>query len=98
MEKNILRRPVISEKAEILSGEAGKYSFIVDKDANKLEVKKAVEKEYNVNVSSVNTMIAPGKSRVRYTKGKVQKGRKPSFKKAVVTLEAGETIDFFGEI
>lgn len=98
MEKNILIRPVISEKAETLSGTAGKYCFIVDKNANKIEIKNSVEKTYNVNVESVNTSIMPGKSKVRYTKAGVQRGKRPSLKKAVVTLQAGETIDYFGEI
>jgi large subunit ribosomal protein L23 len=89
---------LITEKADTLSETKTQYSFIVDKGANKIEIKKAIEKLYTVNVESVNTMIIPGKRKSRNTKKGVLHGRKPSFKKAVVTLSTGETIDFFGDI
>ena len=98
MYKEILVRPLITEKSENLSEELVKYSFVVNKKANKLEIKQAVEKMYSVTVTDVNTMIMPGKSKVRNTKSGVQKGRKPDFKKAIVTLSEGEEIDFFGDI
>jgi large subunit ribosomal protein L23 len=97
MEKIILVRPVISEKAE-QNRNNNKYSFIVHKGANKIEIKKAVEKAYNVLVDSVNTTIMPGKSKVRFTKAGVQRGKRSSLKKAVVTLQENESIDFFGEV
>ncbi len=98
MYKEILVRPLITEKSENLSETLVKYSFVVNKKANKLEIKQAVENMYSVTVTDVNTMIMPGKSKVRNTKSGVQKGRKPDFKKAIVTLSEGEEIDFFGDI
>ena len=98
MERQILIKPIITEKAEMLSEQRGQYSFIVDKKANKLEIRKAVEALYNVNVRAVNTMIVPGKERSRFTKTGVQRGTKASYKKAIVTLTAGEQIDFFADI
>jgi len=66
--------------------------------ANKIEIKSAVERLYGVTVESVNTMIMPGKTKVRNTRSGLQKGKKPSFKKAIVRLSEGEEIDFFGDI
>ncbi len=96
--KIILVKPLITEKADTLSESKSQYSFIVDKGANKIEIKKAVEKLYTVNVESVNTMIIAGKRKSRNTKKGVLRGRKSSFKKAVITLTTGEKIDFFGDI
>ena len=96
--KTILVKPLITEKADTLSESKSQYSFIVEKTANKIEIKKAVEALYTVNVESVNTMVMAGKRKTRNTKKGVLHGRKPSYKKAIVTLTAGETIDFFGDI
>ena len=82
---SILKKPLVTEKVSALN-EKGKYGFIVDTDANKVEIKKAVEKQYGVNVESVNTMVVMGKKKTRYTKAGVLAGRKPSYKKAIVTL------------
>lgn len=98
MTRQILLKPIITEKAEDLSEKLGQYSFVVDKKANKLEIRKAVEKLYNVTVRDVNTMIVPGKVRSRFTRTGVQRGRKASYKKAIVTLTQGEKIDFFADI
>ena len=98
MAKTILIKPLITEKAEMLSEENGKYSFIVAKKANKIEIKKAVEEAYQVTVESVNTMIMPAKAKSRSTRSGILQGRKPAFKKAIITLSAGEEIDFFGDI
>lgn len=98
MANHILVKPIISEKAESLSDRLKQYTFVVDKRANKVQIRKAVEKLYNVGVASVNTMIMPGKSKSRYTRTGVQSGSVGSFKKAVVTLVEGEEIDFFGDI
>lgn len=98
MAKNILIKPLITEKTENISEEGGKYTFVVNRKANKLEVRKAVEDMYSVSVQAVNTMIVPGKSKVRNTRSGVQKGRKPSYKKAIVTLSPGDEIDFFGDL
>ena len=98
MAKQVLIKPIISEKAELLSNNDSQYSFVVNRKANKIEIRKAVEAMYNVKVSSVNTMIVPGKSRTRNTRSGVQKGRISPYKKAVVRLNSGEEIDFFGDI
>ena len=96
--RTILVKPLITEKADTLSESKSQYSFIVEKTANKIEIKKAIEALYTVNVEAVNTMVIPGKRKTRNTKKGVLHGRKPSYKKAVVTLATGETIDFFGDI
>lgn len=96
--KAILIKPLITEKADTLSEGKNQYSFIVDKSANKIEIKKAIEALYTVNVEAVNTMVIPGKRKSRNTKKGVLHGRKPSYKKAVITLASGENIDFFGDI
>ena len=94
---SILKKPLVTEKVSALN-EKGKYGFIVDADANKVEIKKAVEKQYGVNVESVNTMVVMGKKKTRYTKAGVLAGRKPNYKKAIVTLAAGEVIDFYSNV
>jgi large subunit ribosomal protein L23 len=96
--KSILVKPVISEKANLLSEEMNQYTFVVDKRANKLEIKEAVEQMYNVAVASVNTVVVPGKAKSRGTRSGFIQGRKPSFKKAFVRLAPGEHIDFYGDI
>jgi len=98
MNKKILIKPIITEKAEKLSESRAQYSFVVDRGANKIEIRKAVESMYGVNVESVNTLVMPGKLKTRTTKSGVLRGRRPAFKKAVVTLTKGEEIDFFGNI
>jgi len=98
MAKKILIKPLITEKSETLSEGLNKYSFVVARRANKVEVRKAVESMYGVNVASVNTMVMPGKVKNRTTKSGVIRGSIPSFKKAIVTLAEGEEIDFFGDI
>lgn len=98
MAKDILIKPIISEKAESLTDSLGQYSFVVNKQANKIEIQQAIEKLYNVNVSAVNTLIMPSKAKSRNTKSGVVKGRVSSYKKAIITLAEGEEIDFFGDI
>ena len=94
---SILKKPLVTEKVSALN-EKGKYGFIVDTDANKVEIKNAVEKQYGVNVENVNTTVVMGKKKTRYTKAGVLAGRKPSYKKAIVTLAAGEVIDFYSNV
>ncbi|MBK6949482.1 MAG: 50S ribosomal protein L23 [Haliscomenobacter sp.] len=96
--KTILIKPLITEKSEKMSEKLNKYCFMVHKKANKIEIKKAVEAMFNVAVESVNTLIIPAKTKSRNTKSGIVRGRKPSFKKAYVTLAEGEEIDFYGEI
>ena len=88
--RDILIRPLITEKSTELMAE-GKYVFVVDKRANKIEIAKAVKEIFNVKVDKVNTVNVKGKTkRVGRTVGK-----RPDFKKAIVKLAAGETIEFF---
>jgi large subunit ribosomal protein L23 len=94
---SILKRPLVTEKVSALN-EKGKYGFIVDSEANKVEIKKAVEKQYGVNVEKVNTMKVMGKMKTRYTKAGVLAGRRPNYKKAIVTLAEGEVIDFYSNV
>jgi large subunit ribosomal protein L23 len=94
---SVLKKPLVTEKVSALN-EKGKYGFIVDIDANKVEIKQAVEKMYGVNVESVNTMRVIGKQKSRYTKTGVLAGRKPNYKKAIVTLAEGEVIDFYSNV
>ena len=94
----IIKKPVITEKMTAISEKLNKYAFIVDKNANKIQIKKAVEQLYDVKVEAVNTMNYDGKKKSRYTKAGVVTGRRPAFKKAVVTLKEGDTIDFFSNI
>ncbi len=93
----ILVRPLVTEKFSAMN-EQGKYGFIVTKSANKVEIKKEVEKTYGVTVESVNTMIHPGRSKSRYTKSGVISGRTQTFKKAVVKVADGDIIDFYSGI
>ncbi len=94
----VLVKPLITEKMTDLSGKLGQYGFVVNRKANKVEVKDAVEKMYGVTVTSVNTMVIPGKKRSRNTKAKFIVGRTSAIKKAIVTLAEGETIDFYSNI
>lgn len=98
MNKQILIKPIISEKSELLSDGLSQYSFVVNKKANKIEIKKAVEKEFSVGVDSVNTMIVAPKAKNRNTRSGLIKGRTSAYKKAIITLKEGETIDFFGDL
>ena len=93
----ILIKPILTEKATS-SNDKGKFSFIVDRKANKVQVKKAVEKTYDVNVVSVNTINVLGKSVSKFTKTGIVNGRKSSYKKAIVQLKEGEFIDFYSQI
>jgi large subunit ribosomal protein L23 len=94
----VLVKPLITEKMTDLAEKRGQYGFVVNRKANKLEVKEAVEAMYGVNVESVNTMIIPGKKRSRNTKTKFIVGRTSAVKKAIVTLAEGQTIDFYSNI
>ena len=98
MAKQILIKPVITEKADALAENSNKYTFVVNRKANKIEIKKAVTDLYNVEVAKVNTMIMPGKAKTRNTRTAIIHGRTSGFKKAIVTLAEGETINFFGDI
>jgi large subunit ribosomal protein L23 len=92
---DVLIRPVITEKVNSQMEKSGRYTFVIDKRANKLEVKKAVEEFYGVKVQDVNTAVVPAKAKTRMTKAGILSGRKSGYKKAIVTLVAGESIDLF---
>lgn len=94
---SVLIKPLVTEKVSDLN-EKGKYGFVVDRKANKVEIKKAVEQMYGVTVENVNTMMYQGKQKTRYTKSKIITGRTKSFKKAIVTVAEGEVIDFYSGI
>lgn len=95
---DILIRPIVTEKMERLTSKVNQYGFIVDKKANKLQIKRAIEDLYGVTVDSVNTIRYAGKQKNRYTKAGFLSGRTNSFKKALVTLKNGEKIDFYSNI
>ena len=86
----------MSEKVNQQTEKMNRYYFIVDRRSNKLEIKRAVEDFYGVSVAAVNTSVVPGKAKSRFTKAGVISGRKPSQKKAIITLAKGETIDLYG--
>jgi large subunit ribosomal protein L23 len=92
---DILIKPVLSEKANKQAEKMNRYTFIVDRKANKLEIKKAVEQFYGVQVDEVNTSVVPSKLKAKYTKAGFIVGRKPAKKKAIVTVAAGELIDIY---
>ena len=94
--KTIIKKPIITEKATVASESLNRFTFAVSKDANKIEIKKAVENMYGVSVTKVRTMTyGGGKSSVKYTnKGIVEQPNNP-WKKAIVTVAEGETIDLF---
>jgi large subunit ribosomal protein L23 len=94
---SILISPLVTEKVSALN-EKGKYGFIVNAAANKVEIKHAVEKQYSVNVTCVTTANIMGKIKTRNTKAGVLTGRKSNYKKAIVSLAAGEVIDFYGNV
>ncbi len=99
---DILKRPLITEKIstlpEKIKGNRERYAFIVDKRANKIQIAKAVAEMYGVVVDEVNTMNYRGKLKTRYTKSRIISGQTKSYKKAIVTLSAGEFIDFYSDL
>ena len=91
-------KPLVTEKMAGITEKQNQFGFIVRPEANKLQIKAEVEALYGVNVVSVNTMIYAGKNKSRYTKAGLIQGRTNAFKKALVTLKEGETIDFYSNI
>lgn len=94
----IIVKPIVTEKMTMLGEKLNRYGFEVQKDANKIEIKKAVEALYSVTVIEVNTLIVAPKRKSRYTKGGVVNGKTSAYKKAIVTLKEGEEIDFYSNI
>jgi large subunit ribosomal protein L23 len=95
---DVLIKPVLSEKVNRLSEKFNRYTFIVNRKANKLEIKKAVEEFYGITVEDVNTINVPSKAKQRNTKSGLLTGRKPAKKKAIVTIAEGDTIDLYSNI
>ena len=95
---NILIKPIISEKMTRQVEQLGKYGFLVNVKANKIQIKNAIEDMYGVTVQSVNTIIMPRKNKFRYTKSGILRGKTKLVKKAIITLEAGEVINFFESV
>ena len=94
----ILIKPIVTEKMTIQGEKLNRYGFIVDREANKLEIKAAVEQMDNVTVAEVNTMNYHGKRKSRYTKAGMLTGRANHYKKAIVTLAGEDKIDFYANI
>ena len=94
---SVLIKPLVTEKVSSLN-EEGRYGFVVDLKANKIQIKRAVEQMYGVTVEDVNTMIYQGKSKSRFTKSGLITGRTASYKKAIVKVADGEVIDFYSGV
>ncbi|MEE0920996.1 MAG: 50S ribosomal protein L23 [Paludibacteraceae bacterium] len=94
----IILKPIVNEKMTAAGEKFNRYGFQVVRTANKVEIKKAVEELYNVQVLDVNTLIQAPKTKQRYTKSGLIRGAKAAYKKAIVTLKEGETIDFYSNI
>ncbi len=94
----IIIRPIITEKMTADSEKFNRYGFIVDPKANKIEIAKAVKEMYGVSVERVNTMNYAGKKKSRYTKAGVISGKTNAYKKAIVVVAEGESIDFYNNI
>ena len=96
--RNILVRPLITEKLAEISEKNNQFGFIVAYNANKIEIARAIAQKFEVEVVSVNTMKYKGKVKTQFTKKGRFVGRTPRFKKAIVTLKEGQTIDLIGEV
>jgi large subunit ribosomal protein L23 len=92
---DVLVKPILTEKANAQQEKLRRYAFRVDRKANKLEIKKAIEEFYGVTVVDVNTSVVPAKTKARSTKAGILKGRKPAYKKAMITVAEGENIDLY---
>jgi len=94
----VLIKPLVTEKMTGQGEKLNRFGFVVNKDATKLEIKNAVESMYNVKVAAVNTMSYSGKRKSRYTKAGLIQGSTNAYKKALITLVEGDTIDFYSNI
>ncbi len=95
---DVIIKPLITEKMTAQSEKMNRYGFMVNRNANKLQIRKAVEELYGVKVDTVNTMRYGGKLKSRYTKTGFVQGKTNAYKKAIVTLADGEVIDFYSNI
>lgn len=96
--QKVLIRPLVTEKMTGITESVKQYGFVVDVNANKIEIAKAVEKKFSVDVVSVNTIKYKGKTKTQFTRRGRFTGKTPKFKKALVTLKGDQTIDIFGEV
>jgi large subunit ribosomal protein L23 len=94
----ILIKPILTEKANGQQEKLRRYAFKVDRRANKLEIKSAIEQFYGVNVLEVNTLVVPGKNKTRSTKAGIISGIKSGYKKALVTVAERETFDLYATL
>ena len=94
----IILKPIVTEKMTGLGEKLNRYGFQVVRTANKVQIKKAVEEMYNVEVVDVNTAVVAPKRKQRYTKSGIVAGKTNAYKKAIVTLKKGDTIDFYSNI
>ncbi|WP_324675632.1 50S ribosomal protein L23 [Hymenobacter sp. GOD-10R] len=92
-----LRKPIVTEKATALN-EKGQYAFEVERNANKVQIKKDIEQLYGVTVTGISTIRTQGKLKSKFTKGGAVSGRRASIKKAIVTVKEGDVIDFYSGI
>ncbi|HOS73612.1 MAG TPA: 50S ribosomal protein L23 [Bacteroidales bacterium] len=95
---NILLKPIVTEKMTEQGDKFNRYGFIVAKNANKIQIKKAVEELYGVTVEDVNTINYGGKKKTRNTRSGLLVGRTAATKKAIITLAEGSKIDFYSNI
>ena len=94
----IIIKPIVTEKMTKLSEKLNRYGFRVQKDANKIQIKEAVETMYKVTVMDVNTLIVAPKQKSRFTKSGAINGKTSAYKKAIITVKEGEQIDFYSNI
>jgi len=94
----VLISPLITEKMTNITADLGKYGFLVNPKANKVEIAKAIEKKFEVHVVSVKTINHQGKVKTQFRKNGRFSGKTPKFKKAIVTLKKGETIEIFEQV
>jgi large subunit ribosomal protein L23 len=94
----VIIKPIVTEKMTAITNKLNRYGFRVQPSANKIEIARAIQEMYNVTVLSVNTLNFRGKNKSRYTKGGMVKGSESAFKKAIVSLKEGDSIDFYSNI
>ena len=94
----IIIKPIVTEKMTQLGEKLNRYGFRVQKNANKIEIKQAIEAMYDVTVTEVNTLIVAPKIKNRFTKSGAITGKTSAYKKAIVTVKEGEQIDFYSNI
>ncbi len=94
----VLVRPLITEKMTNINVDLGKYGFLVNPNANKIQIKQAIEKKFDVHVIEVRTINHPGKTKSQFRKSGKFEGKTPKFKKAIVTLKEGEKIELFEQV